>query len=101
MSDITFEHLIGKVILIGVTYVDRADNVLDRKQWWGIVEAASSDVGICVALKNSSDPCTLPPDLNALRRAPPGEYRLKESGQIIQDPDFLTTWTCVEGGAES
>lgn len=33
----------------------------------------------------------LPPDLNALRRAPPAEYRLQESGQIIRDPDFLTT----------
>lgn len=96
MSDITFDELIGKVILIGVTYVDKDDNLLDRKQWWGIVEGASSDIGIRVALKNSSDPCTLPPDLNAIRRAPPGEYRLKESGQIIQDPDFLTTWTCED-----
>ena len=101
MSDSTFDDLIGKVILIGVTYVDQEDNLLDRKQWWGIVESASSDMGIRVALKNSPDPCVLPPDLNAVRRAPPGEYRLKESGEIIKDPDFLTTWTCVEGGAET
>ena len=101
MSDPTFDDLIGKVILIGVTYVDKEDNLLDRKQWWGIVESASSDGGIRVALKNSSDPCVLPPDLNAVRRAPPGEYRLKESFEMIKDPDFLTTWTCVEGGAET
>lgn len=101
MSDITFDDLIGKVILIGVTYVDKQDNLLDRKQWWGIVESASSGIGIRVSLKNSSDPCVLPPDLNAIRRAAPGEYRLKESGEIISDPDFLTTWTCVEGGAET
>jgi hypothetical protein len=101
MSDSTFDDLIGKVILIGVTYVDKEDNLLDCKQWWGIVESASSDIGIRVALKNSSDPCVLPPDLNAVRRAPPGEYRLKESGEIIKDPDFLTTWTCVEGDTET
>ena len=101
MSDSTFDDLIGKVILIGVTYVDKEDNLLERKQWWGIVESASSDIGIRVALKNSSDPCVLPPDLNAVRRAPPGEYRLKESGEILKDPDFLTTWTCVEPGAET
>jgi hypothetical protein len=34
MSDITFDDLIGKVILIGVTYVDKQDNLLNRKQWW-------------------------------------------------------------------
>jgi hypothetical protein len=101
MSDLTFDDLIEKVILIGVTYVDKQDNLLDRKQWWGIVESASSDIGIRVSLKNSSDPCVLPPDLNAIRRAAPGEYRLKESGEIVNDPDFLTTWTCVKGGAET
>lgn len=101
MSAITFDELIGKVILIGVTYVDKHDNLLSRKQWWGVVESASSDIGIRVALKNSSDLCVLPPDLGAIRRAAPGEYRLKESGEIVKDPDFLTTWTCVEGGAET
>ena len=34
MSDITFDDLIGKVILVGVTYLDKEDNLLDRKQWW-------------------------------------------------------------------
>ena len=101
MSDITFDDLIGKVILVGVTYVDKEDNLLDRKQWWGIVRAASSDIGIHVDLKNAPDPCVLPPDLNAIRRAPAGEYRLKESGEIVKDPDFLTTWTCVEGSSET
>ena len=92
----TFADLIGKVILIGVTYVDQEEQVLERKQWWGVIESASADDGIRVNLKNSSDPCVLPPDLNAIRRAASGEYRLKESNEVIRDPDFLTTWTCVE-----
>lgn len=101
MADITFDELIGKVILIGITYVDGEDNLLERKQWWGIVESASSDGGIRVALKNSSDPCVLPPDLSALRRAAPGTYRLKETGEVVEDPDYLATWTCVEGDAKT
>jgi hypothetical protein len=101
MSDITFDELIGKVILIGVTYVDKQEQLLARKQWWGIIESASAESGISVDLKNSSDACVLPPDLDAVRRAKPGEYRLKESGEIIRDPDFLTTWICVEGNAET
>jgi hypothetical protein len=50
MSGITFEDLIGKVILIGVTYADARDNIRCRKQWWGRVEKASAGEGICVNL---------------------------------------------------
>ena len=101
MSEITFDDLLGKVILIGVTYTDKDDNVLSRKQWWGVVEDASMRGGIRVSLRNSADPCVLPPDLGAIRRAAPGEYRLKESGEVVLNPDFLTTWTCVEAGPET
>jgi hypothetical protein len=94
--EITFADLIGKVILIGVTYVDQEEQVLERKQWWGVIECASAREGIRVNLKNSYDPCVLPPDLQAIRRAAPGEYRLKDSNKIVRDPDFLATWTCVE-----
>jgi hypothetical protein len=101
MAEITFADLPGKKILIGITYVDRQENVLDRKQWWGVIEEASSEVGIRVALKNSSDPCVLPPDLSAIRLASPGEYHLKDSDEIVKDPDFITTWTCVEGNLQT
>ena len=95
-TDLTFADLIGKVILVGVTYVDQEERVLERKQWWGVIESASASEGIRVNLKNSSDPCVLPPDLEAIRRAAPGEYRLKGSNEIIRDPDFLTTWTSLD-----
>lgn len=96
MADITFDELVRKVVLIGITYVDGEGNLLERKQWWGIIESASSDDGIRVALKNSSDPCVLPPDLRAISRAAPGAYRLKETGEVVEDPDYLATWICVE-----
>lgn len=101
MADITFEELVGKVVLIGITYMDARDNIRDRKQWWGTVEKASAGEGIHVNLRNSTDPCVLPPDLSAIRHAAPGEYHLKESGEIVTDPDFLTTWTCVEPDPET
>jgi hypothetical protein len=96
MSEISFDDLIGKVILIGVTYTDPQDNVLERKQWSGTVERASPSEGVCVNLNGTTDPCVLPPDLSAVRRAAPGEYRLKDSGEVVKDPDFLATWICVE-----
>jgi hypothetical protein len=101
MSEITFEDLVGKVILIGVTYTDARDNIRCRKQWWGTVEKASMSEGVCVNLSDSSGPCVFPPDLRAVRRAAPGEYRLKESGEVVTDPDFLATWVCVEADPET
>ena len=100
MSEITFDDLIGRVILIGVTYSDAHDNIRCRKQWWGTVEKASMSEGIRVSLSNS-ETLTFPPDLLAVRRAAPGEYRLKESGEVVTDPDFLATWVCVEPDAET
>ncbi|HYY99758.1 MAG TPA: hypothetical protein VE642_14260 [Pyrinomonadaceae bacterium] len=101
ISEITFDDLVGKVILIGVTYTDARDNIRCRKQWWGTVEKASTSEGIRVRLSNSSETPAFPPDLRAVRRAAPGEYRLKESGEVVTDPDFLATWICVEPDAET
>jgi hypothetical protein len=101
MSEITFEDLIGKVILIGVTYTDARDNILCRRQWWGTVKKASMSEGICVSLSDSSETSAFPPDLRAVRHAAPGVYRLKESGEVVTDPDFLATWICVEPDPET
>jgi hypothetical protein len=54
----------------------------------GIVEAASPDIGVRVALKNSSDPCVLPPDLNAIRRAAPRGIPLERVRRNYQRSGF-------------
>jgi hypothetical protein len=35
----------------------------------------------------------LPPDVRPLEESPPGEYRLRSTGQVVEDPDYLCTWT--------
>jgi hypothetical protein len=35
----------------------------------------------------------LPPDIRAFQDAQPGEYRLRSTGEIVVDPDFITNWT--------
>lgn len=34
---ITYKNLIGKVMLVGITYNDSDGNVKERKQFWGTV----------------------------------------------------------------
>ena len=88
------ERFIGKIVLVGVTYVDHNDQFLEQKQWSGRITHVSNEEGIVIELDECDDPCTLPPDLSYLKPAKPGVYRLRSTGREIEDPDFITTWTC-------
>src|SRR5262245_36142256 len=88
------EGFIGKVVLVGVTYIDHNEKFLEQKQWSGRITKVSNEEGIVIELDDSDDPCALPPDLSYLTPAKPGIYRLRSTGREIENPDFLTTWTC-------
>lgn len=90
MNRIAFSDLIEKTILIGLTYYT-ADNVfVEQKQYWGTV-IESNEKRILVRL-NDGEIFGLPPDLSSTKAAPPGEYRLRSTGEVVVDPDYLTTW---------
>lgn len=83
--------MIGKVLLVGITYADKDGNVKERKQFWGTVTAADKSK-ILIEQKNG-EIFSLPSDLRAIESAPEGEYRLYSTGEVVVDPDFLSTWT--------
>lgn len=87
---------VGKTLLIGVTYIDHEAKLTGQRQWFGVITEVSNAKGIVITLKNDTKLCALPPDLSALQPAKPGEYRLRSSGEVVTNPDFLTTWTCRE-----
>ena len=90
MSKITFSDLIGKTILIGLTYYTANDEFIEQKQYWGRV-VESNENRILVKL-NDGEIFVLPPDLSSTQVAAPGEYRLRSTGEIVVNPDYLTTW---------
>ena len=90
MSEITFSDLIGKTILIGLTYYTADDEFIERKQYWGTVIESNKN-RILVKL-NDGELFGLPPDLSSIEIAPPGEYRLRSTGEVVVDPDYLTSW---------
>jgi hypothetical protein len=47
--------------------------------------------GIVLALPDGEE-YTLPPDLDALRSAEPGEYELSGTGEVVVDPDYTSIW---------
>jgi hypothetical protein len=84
---------LGKYILIGVTYLDAAGQVEQSVQMHGIVENASQQ-GITVSLKGqrAGQSWTMPADASAITPAQPGRYQLPETGEEIENPDFVCTW---------
>jgi hypothetical protein len=81
--------MMGKVLLVGVTYVDADDEVVEQLQVAGRVISVDPLVTI---ERTGAEPFTLPPDRQAFDRGAPGEYHLRATGEVVVDPDFVSTW---------
>ena len=84
----------GKVILVGITYYTHNRQLIEQKQYHGCVIRA--DEKSIVIRKPDGKLKSIPPDLRSTKPAPPGEYRLRSTGEIVTDPDYLSTWNCVK-----
>jgi hypothetical protein len=83
----------GALVLVGIT-VDAPEGPR-LSQFYGTVIEVDAVNGVTLRLEGSrsGEIYRLPPDLNAFATAPPGEYRLRATGEIVRDPDFTTQWT--------
>ena len=88
------KELIGKYILVGVTYIDPDGELESQKQLHGTVKRASEKEGIIVQLQGTyqGEEWNMPPDTSSITKAESGEYTLESTGEIVTDPDFLCTW---------
>ncbi len=86
--------LIGKIVMVGLTWVDRAGAVVRQSQFHGRILSADQE-GI-VLERTGEEPFRLPPAFDALQPAPPGTYREHVSGAAVGNPDFLTMWQIHE-----
>jgi hypothetical protein len=83
---------IGRHLLIGVTYLDHNDTVIEQKQFHGRIVRINETEGIVVQLANSGSEFKVPPDLRGIEKALKGEYRLRSSGEVVVDPDLIANW---------
>ena len=95
-SDDLAAKLLGSLVLVGITRRSVSGETLE--QFYGTVERADAQ-GIDLALSGSrsGEHFFLPPDPRAFFPAQPGSYRLRDTGEVIEDPDFTTTWTVDQG----
>lgn len=85
----------GRYLLVALHYVDDAGALVKRSQMHGVIESADPETGFRVALRGGREgkTLTLPPDARAFRLADLGEYRMNESGDVVSNPDLISTWT--------
>jgi hypothetical protein len=84
--------LIGKSIIVGITYEDHARRPVRQEQYHGTITRLSLQEGI-VILTASGAERTLPPDLRSVLRTKPGPYRLRSTGEVVADAELQTSWT--------
>lgn len=86
-----YEDILGKILLIGITYYTHDDQYIDQKEFWGIVTTANEEE---ITIKQSNGaPFSIPPDLSSITQADEGEYTLNSTGEVVVNPDFLSTWS--------
>jgi hypothetical protein len=86
-------ELPGKTVLVGITYT-KADGTNTDDQFFGEIVSATPN-GILLSLRGerTGQEWNMPPMLDGLRPANPGNYRLKSTGEEVVDPDFTMVWT--------
>ena len=88
-------QLPGRVVLVGITTLDPDGQVMGVSQFYGTVVSADRRAGILLELggARAGRSYNLPPMTDALHFAAPGVYRLRETGEEVENPDFTVTWS--------
>lgn len=89
--------LLGRVLLIGITQISGEQE--RHFQTYGRVVEVDSVHGVTVACQGAHEGrmFTVPPDLTAFDRAQHASYRLRSTGETVDCPDFLVTFTIRSG----
>jgi hypothetical protein len=85
-------YLIGKLFLIGISCVDENDNLIEQIQTSGNVKELT-DEGILILTRSDNSIFKIPYDNENISIAEKGEYRERQTGIIVVDPDYITSWT--------
>jgi hypothetical protein len=86
----------GRTILVGITRQAR-DGSHEQEQFVGIAGIEDRETYALVRLRcDDGEMRDYPFDARTLQRAPAGEYRLRSTGQVVRNPDFLMTWIMEE-----
>lgn len=87
---------VGKHLIIGLEVHNRLDELVDTVQLHGPIVRVTPDEGVVVSLHPSGVEYAMPAILSAYEEAPPGDYHFQASGDVVSNPDLMTTWVVYE-----
>jgi len=92
------ESVVGKVVLVGLTYLEADGSLIEQQQFFGTVVRADSRKGILLSLEGqrAGEQFNLPPDTRSIEIATTGEYRLRATGEVVTDPDYTATFSIAK-----
>jgi hypothetical protein len=87
------DEYIGRTLLLGVTYTGPGGEFRRQEQLVGTIMVADFDRGIVISCEPDGQTFVLPGDPCWVERASPGEYRLRSTGRVVTDPDYISKVT--------
>jgi hypothetical protein len=87
------DEYIGRTLLLGVTYTGPDGELRRQEQLVGTIMVVDFDEGIVVSCEPDGRTFVLPGDPAWVEKAPPAEYRLRSTGQVVTNPDYLAKGT--------
>ncbi len=88
------KNLIGKSIIIGITFLDDNHERAGKYQTHGVIKEITPD-GLIRIAREDMEIFQIPFGKNAIQKAAKGEYIEKETGMTIVDPDYLSVWEVI------
>ena len=85
------KSLKDKIFLIGITFINENEDVIENYQTSGKVLELTDDGMITFLRENKSD-FQIPYDERAIMKAEKGDYKEKSTGKIIVNPDYISRW---------
>jgi hypothetical protein len=86
------ENYIGKLVLIGLTFLNDNEELVEQYQTHGVIQAID-DNGMMRIRRENSPVFTIPFDEESMSKAKLGIYRERSSGIEIENPDYTTSWS--------
>lgn len=87
----SYEELIGKVLLIGLSYYSPDGGFIEDKQLYGRVTGADDS---CITItQTNGEEFSIPPDLSAIEKAAPGDYTLRSTNEVVRNPNYLASYS--------
>ena len=89
------ERLVGSIAVVEMQHYDARGNFLRHDHVWGQIASADEKNGIRMLVGGrtfNGKLLVLPPSLDSFTKPAEGVYRLRSTGEQVENPNWFTTW---------